>query len=498
MDKTSAAQLNKAYEAFRQVYMERQTDQKQFKQKIREYEHCLKLLQDESLEQKKTILCLQSELGAGKGNVHGTAYTQENMTEDSERGLPKLERHELTVPHDQLFEKLKIASHQENYLKDELTLERNKVKKMEEELKMMKWTLESIVIAKDKEILSLKQQLMDSGRLNPPEMDSLEEKYETSDKSTRTTFHSPNSEISTKQAPSREEMECVFQEIKGEFDRLRALTRRQSAHLGKLKFDVKTNALISAIFQCELENSPLATALLMLDAEDQFSMPIQCTDVPPEQTERPFKSSERKYPDRDVVTLITPRGPGEQEDYSCYVLPLDKLDIKFPPPPDLDFLKSSTDKPVEIEAAMKTQQNSDLSCQALLRLNSSEEAPGIEINNIVPPVPQCDQRNKHLTDLNILAATNMDRHQLPNSTRQVINTPICKVDTSGTVGLPQAAERTVKGPQQALWKPFQNQDSERSNVCEFCHAVFPPFSISSDEFFRHLFLHLENPSKNGL
>ncbi|CAN0005233.1 unnamed protein product [Rangifer tarandus platyrhynchus] len=61
--------------------------------------------------------------------------------------------------------------------------------------------------------------------------------------------------------------------------------------------------------------------------------------------------------------------------------------------------------------------------------------------------------------------------------------------------------KAIRGPQQPIWKPFPNQDSDLSvpsgtgselhipRVCEFCQAVFPPFITSRGDFLRHLNSH---------
>ncbi|KAL7881888.1 hypothetical protein AOLI_G00087370 [Acnodon oligacanthus] len=112
----------------------------------------------------------------------------------------------------------------------------------------------------------------------------------------------------------------ALQEIQGTFQRIQTLARRQKDHLKRIH---KGNDTAN---------------------EQEFSMPIQCTDDTSEQAEVPFSSSSRsEVNDRLTSSSLASRGINPDDtDFMD--------DVKFPPPTDseYEFLLSAPDKNIPL------------------------------------------------------------------------------------------------------------------------------------------------------
>ncbi|KAK1788952.1 hypothetical protein P4O66_014944 [Electrophorus voltai] len=111
----------------------------------------------------------------------------------------------------------------------------------------------------------------------------------------------------------------TLQEIQGTFQRIQTLTRRQKDHLKRIH---KGNDTAN---------------------DQQFSMPIQCTDDTPEHAEAPFSSSRPEINDHLTSGALASRG----------VSPVDTDfmdDVRFPPSTDseYEFLNSTPDRTVAL------------------------------------------------------------------------------------------------------------------------------------------------------
>ncbi|XP_008326921.1 TRAF family member-associated NF-kappa-B activator [Cynoglossus semilaevis] len=214
----------------------------------------------------------------------------------------------------------------------------------------------------------------------------------------------------------------VFEAIQGKFRQIRSLTQRQKDHLKRFRGG---NDTVN---------------------DQQFSMPIQCTDRTAE-AERPFPSVlcsavEVPHPPKSLAS----RGASPED--RDLVDSLTKLSVKFPPPADseYDFLNSAPERHIGLPMPMKPP-------LSIVSSTMSEEEP-VEL-----PMP----------------------FVYPTSPSH---------STSSSL-----SQENVRGPQQPLWSPdlceavdagtelVTPQCSSPDN-CAFCHAVVP-----QDQMNIHLYSH---------
>ncbi|XP_015214543.1 TRAF family member-associated NF-kappa-B activator isoform X2 [Lepisosteus oculatus] len=228
---------------------------------------------------------------------------------------------------------------------------------------------------------------------------------------------------------SKEILEA-FQEIQGKFHVIQNLTRKQKDHLNKL---------------CRANDTA---------QEQQFSMPIQCTDVTVEQAEGPFTSAKKSDSDKETTSAsITSRGvcPEEGE----FMESLSKLSIKFPPAEsEYDvFLNSAPERKLDL-------------------------APG---------------RNDHALATSLPRVTDEQTVDIP--VQYAFANPTSQTPSPST----SFTHENVRGPQQPYWSPehceggYTDPEQKRNpENCAFCDAILP-----EDTFFRHLNSHFENKTRNG-
>ncbi|XP_066468181.1 TRAF family member-associated NF-kappa-B activator isoform X2 [Tiliqua scincoides] len=479
MDKNIAEQqLNKAYEAFRQACMDKDSAVKELKLKTDSYEKQIR-------EQQKQITLLTNmvtkrnsqltSLSANRVNAHD----QVPVLEDSEtRRNGTL----LNLNVDQLHEKLKSALQREKLLKEQLENASVKLRQTEEASNIKEKKYESIIAVKEDEIRHLKE------IVNFMPVPSYE-------KEVRSEKHaSPRQELSPgafAAAPfERDELETVFWEMKEEFHRIRALAKAQTDQLSKFN----------------LRREPVT--------EIPFSKPIQCTDEQADDLGNPWV---KKDPSRDVSHFpsITPRGVGQDEEENS-VESLSKLNVKFPPTDnDSAFLQSAPDTS-PIPCTVLTEN--------LLQNQQFNREPGDQAVNFSEV--SCNLFDEHGADsiaspLHNLSPASKTKPSAHSNT--LVQSPLEKAPcfkshflyNFGTTMFPkqnvpeinfpssEANERTVGAPQQPLWKPYHTQDNDNDllalpstdseldqpGICEFCQKVFPPSLTSREDFLRHLNSH---------
>ncbi|EPQ03434.1 TRAF family member-associated NF-kappa-B activator, partial [Myotis brandtii] len=424
MDKNIGEQLNKAYEAYRQACMDRDSAVKELQQKQTEnYEQRIREQQEQLSLQQTIIDKLKSQLllvNSSRDNSYGCIP----LLEDSEA-----RKNNLTL--DQPLDKVKSGI--------------------------------------------------------PREKESKERREEVS---------SPRKETSPRRFDSplfheRSYIEKTFWDLKEEFHRICLLAKAQKDHLSKLNVS--------------------ATA-----AETQCSVPIQCTDKADKQ-EALFEPQANDDINRSAscITSVTPRGLGQDEEDTSFES-LSKFNVKFPPmDSDSTFLHSTSERPNVLGPAA-----SEAVCQDKFNIDIRDDLGNFvkteetlfEIQRI-DPIASAIQ-NLKTTDntessnlVNTCIRTTLDRAPcLPPGDHNALyvntlpledlsHTPFPSLDSPG---------KAIRGPQQPVWKPFPNQDSDLSSVlsrtgselhiprvCEFCHEVLPPSITSMGDFLRHLNSHFK-------
>ncbi|XP_032335454.1 TRAF family member-associated NF-kappa-B activator isoform X2 [Camelus ferus] len=420
MDKNIGEQLNKAYEAYRQACMDRDSAIKELQQKTENYEQRIREQQEQLSLQQTIIDKLKSQLllvNSSRDNSYGCVP----LREDSEA-----KKNNLTL--DEPHEKGKSGIPREN---------ESKVRRQE---------------------------------ISSP-------RKETSPRSLGIhSFH------------ERGSIEKTFRDLKEEFHRICMLAKAQKDHLSKL--NVPTTA-----------------------TETQCSVPIQCTDKTDKQ-EVLFKPQAKDDINRGApcITSVTPRGLARDEEDNS-VESLSKFNVKFPPTDsDSTFLHSTPERPnvlgpTAFEAVCQDTFNMEPRDNPGNFVKTEEtlfDIQGIELIASATQNLKTTDKTKPSSLVNTCIRTTLDRAPcLPpaDHNKLCINTfplqdpsdaPFTSLDSPG---------KAIRGPQQPIWKPFPNQDSDLSvlsgtgselripRVCEFCQAVFPPSITSRGDFLRHLNSH---------
>ncbi|XP_059356646.1 TRAF family member-associated NF-kappa-B activator-like [Carassius carassius] len=211
----------------------------------------------------------------------------------------------------------------------------------------------------------------------------------------------------------------TWQEIQGTFQRIQTLTRKQKDHLKQIHKGNET-------------------------ANEQFSMPIQCTEDTAEQAEAPFSSPLRsEVVDSSTSTSLASCGVGPDEPFFDS---LRGLSVKFPPSTDdeYDFLNSTPEKRVDLPL--------------------------------------------HRPDLGD------SMHTMREESYPSYPAPSSSAHTSAS----SASHENVRGPQQLFWTPdlpdlsaqAPGTDTQQMNSrekCAFCEDDVPP---------NHMYSHLNSHFKN--
>ncbi|KAG8510419.1 TRAF family member-associated NF-kappa-B activator, partial [Galemys pyrenaicus] len=284
-------------------------------------------------------------------------------------------------------------------------------------------------------------------------------------------------------------IEKTFWDLKEEFHRICMLAKAQKDHLSKL-------------------NIP-ATAT----AETQCSVPIQCTDKTDKQ-EVLFKPQTKDDINRGApcITSVTPRGLSRDEEDISFES-LSKFNVKFPPmDSDSTFLHSTPERssvlvPATSEALCLDKFNLELRDNPANFVKTAETLFDIQgIDPIASAIQNLKTTNKAKPSnlVNACIGTTLDRAAcLPPGDHNslYINTYPLQDPSGAPFPSLDSPGKAIRGPQQPLWKPFPNQDSDLPvlngtdselhipRVCEFCQAVFPPSITSRGDFLRHLNSH---------
>ncbi|XP_044273535.1 TRAF family member-associated NF-kappa-B activator isoform X1 [Varanus komodoensis] len=459
MDKNIAEQLNKAYEAFRQACMDRDSAVKEFKLKTESYEKQIREQQKQIDFLMSIVAKLKTQLSSMSAN-RVNACSQLPVPEDGEA------RRNGTLPNvecDQLHEKLRLALQREKFLKEQLESESGKLKQTEEESNLKEKKFESIITVKEDEIRNLKKQ--------------LKEINEAFEKETRSEKHAlSRQELSpgafTAAVYERDELETVFWGMKEEFYRIRTLARAQTDQLSKFN----------------LQREPVT--------EIPFSKPIQCTDEQADDLCNPWV---KKEINRDVPHFpqVTPRGMGQEEEENS-VESLSKFNVKFPPTDhDVTFLESTPDtSPIVCTAGtgnlLQDQQfNQDLGDQAAnfseMKHNLFEECGTDPSTSAVHNLPSAcvikPPAHTNTIQSPLEKAFLYNRIPIVFSNQDVLEINFPPLETNERTGVPQ----------QPLWnslaRPSADSELDQPEICEFCQQMFPPSHTSREDFLRHLNSH---------
>ncbi|XP_052463072.1 TRAF family member-associated NF-kappa-B activator [Carassius gibelio] len=250
MDRTISEQLNKAFDAYRKVSIEKESARKELQDKSELYQRHTQQLERTIEEQAKTITQLKADLTSLQKHASGEVCEPAYRKQEAETLSPS--DHRADNP---------SSSHRTNHFL---------IKDPTEYSRMLPHTLSPACEMKSENVLD------------------------------------------------------TWQEIQGTFQRIQTLTRKQKDHLKRIH---KGNEA----------------------ANEQFSMPIQCTEDMAEQAEAPFSSPLRSEVDNtSTSSSLASRGAGPD---GPFFDSLRGLSVKFPPSTDdeYDFLNSTPDKRVDLQ-----------------------------------------------------------------------------------------------------------------------------------------------------
>ncbi|XP_077473317.1 TRAF family member-associated NF-kappa-B activator [Stigmatopora argus] len=221
-----------------------------------------------------------------------------------------------------------------------------------------------------------------------------------------------------------QDMLDALEAIHGTFQEIRSLSRRQKDHLKRFRGGIETTN------------------------DQQFSMPIQCTDRASD-AELPVFATSRST--ADIPTPLASRAACHDD--RDFVDSLSKFSVKFPPPADseYDFLNSAPER------------------------------------DVAQPVPV-----RRPLDGNPIAADVKKEEEEPSEGPVPF---IIHTFPSHSTSSSLSQEEDVRGPQQPLWSPELSEAADveaesttpQSSIpdkCAFCHAVVPQEQMNS-----HLYSH---------
>ncbi|XP_019723717.1 TRAF family member-associated NF-kappa-B activator [Hippocampus comes] len=264
-----------------------------------------------------------------------------------------------------------------------------------------------------------------------------------------------------------QDMLDALEAIHGTFRQIRSLSRRQKDHLKRFRGGMET-----------------AT-------DQQFSMPIQCTDRAAE-PEAPFFLASRSTPHIPLVpTLLASRGASPDD--RDFIDSLSKFSVKFPPPVDseYDFLNSAPERHVALTVPVKRplsgipaatsneeregeqegeeeeEEPSELSVAFVIPTFASHTtSSSLSQEDVRGPQQVRSRSEKSSSKLSVSACSSLMEE------RECVKSPKCEPDThEGRVLTLFAAEMAT---------------AQRSvpDKCAFCHAVVPQEQMNS-----HLYSH---------
>ncbi|XP_018422322.1 PREDICTED: TRAF family member-associated NF-kappa-B activator [Nanorana parkeri] len=473
MDKSQADQLNRAYEAYRQACMDKERFKKELQQKKEFYEQQSREHKKQIEGLKNHVFQLTSQLTAlNAAGVHKLPQSPKLENKDSWKSDPTS-----NLSLEQLEQQLRAITQREKHYKEQLDSDKLQFLEMKDE----RDKLISALSSKNEEVQHLKTR--------------LKEANERRERQDSRTVHGHEAEMRNKNmipdvsaAPvasenERQSIERVFSDVKEQFSRICKLTRKQSR-----------------LLKGEIASDPTL----------EFSMPIQCTDE---------DSKETEILPKPVMTMglshfapITPRGLTPDDDLTVSVESLSNLSIKFPPSTDnSEFLQSSTEGPPVLPVALEQNTNSSkIQVEAPPKLRKFSTAVSSPPYSPRSPRTVCHMDNVKVDELGpnykdtfVGGAEDSSLFLAANSPSGKYTIAFHMPDIPNLDGSIEVAERTVRGPQQPVWKPSSHQDDDpsiavgekwdrdSSDICEFCQAVFPPSSRAKAEFLRHLNSHFQ-------
>ncbi|XP_059822440.1 TRAF family member-associated NF-kappa-B activator-like isoform X1 [Hypanus sabinus] len=476
MDKNIGEQLNKAFDAYRQVCVERDNIKKTLEQRISALE--------QTLEKKQTVIAkLQSQVASTtpRGNLPGQVQALETFPQVTEGDLLKVRRNEAPHPAaSESLEDLKVALERERLSKESLLTTKNRLMDQIKDYQQKQTELKNDIEEKDRQLWQLRKEIKEYTELQPHCRPVLEVNWELTESPLKKDIPLTGTDH---HALCKERMEFAFQEIYQEFKHLSALTKKQTELLSKYNYNK------------EVINMP-------------FSMPIQCTDEG--EQEHLVKTNVKEGSiSKDFVAS---QGYRVQQGQLPVVESLSELDIKFPPSDNYEFLNSAPEKsklklPVEVPTCNVEEVLLKDDIQDLSKKCNKEEWTSFEICN-AGSINE-ESNNLFCGEQGKCANINIERTPFRNPsspTAHKPSNPFLNVEESA-IKFP-ATE--IRGPQQPVWSPYHNKEGEllhqasndsdldlRSKICEFCQAVFPAGSRSRENFLRHLNSHFDLPAKNG-
>ncbi|XP_013374208.1 PREDICTED: TRAF family member-associated NF-kappa-B activator isoform X2 [Chinchilla lanigera] len=452
MDKNIGEQLNKAYEAFRQACMDRDIAVKELQQKTENYEQRIREQQEQLSLQQTIIDKLKSQLllvNSSRDSSYG-CVPQLDDGETRENNLTLDQPHESGLP-------------KERQSKDLI-----------KSLNCSGWTQTCDPLAS----------AYRSAGTACVNHHTRVRRQDVSSPRKETSSRSPAIPLTHE----RDNLEKTFWALKEEFHRICMLAKAQKDYLSKL-------------------NIPDITI------ETQCSVPIQCTDKTDKQ-EALFKPQAKDDINRGAscITSVTPRGLGRDEEDTSFES-LSKFNVKFPPmDSDSTFLHSTAERPnilglAASEAVCPDKFNVELRDNRGNIVKTEEtlfEIQGLDpIASAIQNLKTTD-KSKPSDLLNSCIRTTLDRALcLPPGDHNALYVNTFPLQDPSDAPFPSldSPGKAIRGPQQPLWNPFPNQDSDLlaqsdtdselhpPRVCEFCQAVFPPSIMSRGDFLRHLNSH---------
>ncbi|KAM5181662.1 TRAF family member-associated NF-kappa-B activator-like [Mantella aurantiaca] len=235
-------------------------------------------------------------------------------------------------------------------------------------------------------------------------------------------------------------------------------------------------------------------------AEMPMSKPVQCSDaVDPISSENPlFQQTVIEALSTKAAKSMTEElyQPLETEDKSTFSF---DCDVQFPPDKD-NFLASQAAKSGLAAYLSYT--------DASLEEKETNSNFALFIKTYAPTFPKVsgvgDKAIGAISDINFLTM-DPDHTHVPN-----IDEELCflqsKDISQGTILKPQINNfSVVKGPAKSSWHPdclseeyhlghHEDNISDvglSSQICEFCHAVFPAGAATKGEYLQHLTAHVE-------
>ncbi|TRY66202.1 hypothetical protein DNTS_028311 [Danionella cerebrum] len=304
MERTISEQLNKAFEAYRRASIEKEAATNQLQQKVGKIiRKELKIEHTEQLErqieeQKKTILSLKAELSSLRNHSTGEVCEATYRKQEAEALSSSDHRTEIKPS----------TSHRTNHFLG--ALEHNafassaRFESLAQRIEFSPLKEANLV-----ELMALIQDLQ-KGHMGLLEINEPKE-------------YPGNFPHALSAACEMKRYVNHFREIQGTFQRIQTLTRKQKDHLKRIHKGSESS-------------------------NEQFSMPIQCTDGPAERAEISFSSTARPEVDETPASAsLASRGadPGD-----CFFDSLRALSVKFPPntEDEYEFLNSAPEKRLDL------------------------------------------------------------------------------------------------------------------------------------------------------